>query len=187
MKWTEALLLFIIGVLVYVLIFGDGCNSGSKNIISSDTTTVITYDTTWFDTTRFHSVSVPAPVTYYDTTYIKIVGEDTTVINASIYQDTVKNDSVSIFYKAEVFGTLNDLQLGYKLTYPTINRTETITIENTTQRPLRSFYLGVEADITHLNYFAAKATFNMDNGWSIEGGYDFKGKSIILGGKRRIF
>jgi len=107
------------------------------------------------------------------------------LVQSTIYKDTVKNDSVSIFYRLD--GKLNDLKLGYKLTYPNIVKTETKTITNTIERPVSGFYLGMDVDVSNFNYFTPNALYAFNNGWAVGGGYELKSKSIVFSVKKKLF
>ena len=115
----------LIAALIYI-IFQKGC--GDKHscpdpeivtIISIDSSTFV--DTIRFDTTAFNYVTVNIPQYYYDTitiatpagNYFDEFDDDPDFIlkYASIYEDTIKNDTISLYYRARVLGYLDELTL----------------------------------------------------------------------------
>ena len=126
--WHKALGGLLVLALIYIL-FLQQCGSGQRcpEIIKIDTVLNVTvYDTTWYDTTRYKYLTVNIPKPYYDTTRIpaKILdnyfdefnNEDDFVLKyAAIYEDSIKNDTISIYYRAKVRGYLDEFTLGYKI------------------------------------------------------------------------
>jgi hypothetical protein len=180
---TKVLGALLIIAISYILFAEKSCNKLPENVIKQDTLTVLHYDTVYFDTTRINYLEVPTARYVYDTTYYV----DSIKVKATIYEDTIKSDSVNIYYKANISGVLNSLDLGYTLTYPIITKIETHTVTKTTQKPLRSLYLGFDVDVTRFQTYTPNVTFNADNGWSGQLGYELKNRSIVIGFKRRLF
>lgn len=183
MNLNRVLALVIVGLVLYIMLTSGGNSKVSQNVTAVDSIKIVSFDTTYFDSTRIKYLNVPVTKNVYDTSYFL----DTLRIYTTIYTDTVRDDSVSIYYKAEVDGVLTNLDLGYILTFPVINKTETILVKETVQKPLRSLYLGIDADITNFNLLSPNALFCLDNGYAFGGGYDLKNKSIIVSFKKKIF
>lgn len=182
MGLSKYLTLVIVGLVLYIM-FTSGGGKVSQKVTAIDSIKIVSFDTTYFDSTRIKYLNVPVTKNVYDTSYFL----DTLRIYATIYTDTVRDDSVSIYYKAEVDGVLTNMDLGYMLTFPVINKTETILVKETVQKPLRSLYFGLDADITNFNMLAPNALFCLDNGYAFGGGYDLKNKSVIISFKKKIF
>ena len=69
--------------------------------------------------TTLHRVTVPFPyrVVRRDTVRMWV---DTLFISRVVLADTVRDSLVDVFYQADIYGNLNDLQLGYRLKVPKI-------------------------------------------------------------------
>lgn len=184
----------LILALIYI-IFMQGCGrqGGNSVIIEIDTVlneTVI--DTNWFDTTRYKYITVNIPKYYYDTVSISVDNfdnqDDFYVEYASIYEDTIKNDTISLYYRAKVWGFMEELKLGYKIFTPySIVKSTTIQTEIVKKKRFQGFYLGMDIGIgkdglTHvapmLEISTAKINYNA--------GFDLNDKSVIIGARFKL-
>ena len=152
----------LVVALVYI-VFLQGCGGKRSTETEVVTITVIdsitVVDTVRFDTTAFKYVTVKIPMPYYDT--VKVSPDNLEdfdesdcdfILNyASIYQDTIKNDTISIFYRAKVRGYLDELTLGYKIFTPYyIEKTTLIETEVTKElkkKAFQGFYVGMDVDV----------------------------------------
>ena len=153
----------LVVALVYI-VFLQGCRGKREiktetvTIIRIDSVTVTTIDTIRFDTTDFKYITVKIPQYYYDTIrasyYLEDFDEsdcDFILKYASIYEDTIKNDTISIFYRARVRGYLDELTMGYKIFTPcyiektTLNETEVI--KELKKKACQGFYVGMDLGI----------------------------------------
>ena len=150
--------------LIYI-VFLQGCGGKRKvetevvTITRIDSVTVV--DTVKFKVKEFEYVTVNIPVPYYDTVRIAIPSgnyfdfdeSDCEFIlkYASIYEDTIKNDTISLYYRAKVRGYLDELTLGYKIFTPFyIEKTTIIETEITKEAKKKAFnglYLGMDVGI----------------------------------------
>ena len=190
--------------LIYI-VFLQGCGGKRKveteivTITRIDSVTVV--DTVKFKVKEFEYVTVNIPVPYYDTVRIAIPSgnyfdfdeSDCEFIlkYASIYEDTIKNDTISLYYRAKVRGYLDELTLGYKIFTPFyIEKTTIIETEITKEAKKKSFnglYLGMDVGIikdslSHLTP-TLEASFRRFN-YSI--GFDLMDKDIIVGARFKL-
>ena len=192
----------LLAVAILIIILMRGCgeprqNIGGEIVVKVDTVRYETvYDTNWYDTTKFKYITVNVVKPYYDTTIVyKSVYTandfDQIMSHPSIYEDsTIKDDTVTIYYKATVRGFLDDLKLGYKIYKPSlISKTTILETEITKAKKFNGFYLGLNAgtrlDSVGLFSFTPmlEASFRNIN---VELGYDIVDGSIEFGIKRRI-
>lgn len=193
-NWHKILGGIALSALIYI-VFMQGCQrqGGNSVIIEVDTVlneTVI--DTNWFDTTRYKYITVNIPKYYYDTVSISVDNfdnqDDFYVEYASIYEDTIKNDTISLYYRAKVWGFMEELKLGYKIFTPySIEKTTTIQTEIVKKKAFQGFYLGMDIGIgkdglTHvapmLEVSTAKTNYNA--------GFDLNDKSVIIGARFKL-
>ena len=183
--------------LIYIL-FLQQCGSGQRcpEIIKIDTVLNITvYDTTWYDTTRYKYLTVNIPKPYYDTVLIyrenfdELDSEDDFVLKyAAIYEDSIKNDTISIYYRAKVRGYLDEFTLGYKIFAPYyIESITTIETEITKEKRFKGFYAGLDvggnkSSFTHFSPTLELATRR----YNYNIGYNLMDKSLIVGMRARL-
>ena len=193
----------LVVALVYI-VFLQGCRGKREiktetvTIIRIDSVTVTTIDTIRFDTTDFKYITVKIPQYYYDTIrasyYLEDFDEsdcDFILKYASIYEDTIKNDTISIFYRARVRGYLDELTMGYKIfTHFYIEKTtliETEVIKELKKKAFQGFYVGMDLGIgkdglTHvapmLEVSTAKVNYNA--------GFDLNDKAVIVGARFKL-
>ena len=152
-KILGGLLTIAIIIILLMRSCGDKGQSFTEVITVIDSVTVI--DTVRFDTTAFKYITVKIPMPYYDTIRIPTPAgnyfdefDDDDVKYLAIYEDTIKNDTISIYYRAKVRGSLEELTLGYKIFTPYyIEKTTTIQTEVTRQKRFQGFYIGMDIDI----------------------------------------
>ena len=189
----------LVVALLYI-VFLQGC--GGKREVKTEVVTitvvdsVTVVDTNYFDTTSFKYVTVNISMPYYDTVRIAIPSGnyfedfddresdcDFILKYPAIYEDTIKNDTISIYYRATVRGYLDELKIGYKIFTPYyIEKITTIETEVVKRKAFNGFYLGMDMGIgkdglTHvapmLEVSTAKINYNA--------GFDFNDKSVIVG------
>ncbi len=186
--------------LAYI-IFLQGCNKHKcadpeiVEIIKRDSTTHV--DTLYYDSTRYKYITVNVPTPYYDTIPVPMpvnfndISEtnfDYLMKFPAIYEDTISNDTISIFYRAKVRGYLDNLTLGYKVFTPyVIKETTTIQTEVTKKKAFNGFYVGMDVGFIKdsLSHVAptVEASFNRFN---ISVGYDLMDKDIVAGVKVKL-
>lgn len=155
-NWQKVSWGLLVLALLYI-VFLQQCNKCDPEYIEIDTVSNVTViDTHWFDTTRYRYITVSIPKPYYDTVEIaRPAGnyfddfnesEDDFVLKyAAIYEDTIKNDTISIYYRAKVRGYLDELKLGYKIYAPFyIESITTIQTEITREKRFKGLYLGLD-------------------------------------------
>ena len=188
----------LIASLIYIILIS-GCGStGGGEVVSIDTVKNEVYiDTIWLPTedTVYTYIDVKIPKSYFDTTTIydtvkqyMIENFDDFVDRSQIYQDTITNDTVSIHYKATVWGVLEDLDIGYKVDQQyTIVKTKTLHTEVTKIRRPISFYMGLDAgaNASGPTYFAPIAELVTPK-MSYNAGFDIINKSIVVGVRAHI-
>ena len=146
--------LLIIALICIVLM--QGCGNGNGEIVYRDT---VLYETTT-DTilvpttdTVYKTITIRIPVPYLDSTH-----RDTTPYvlddfdefteKPQIYEDSVSDDTISITFKATVWGFMDKLELGYRVKqYYAIVKTTTIETEITKSKRFNGFYLGMDVDV----------------------------------------
>ncbi len=191
----------LIGALIYI-IFLEGCGNKhscpKSEIIEVDTVlneTVI--DTNFFDTIVYKYITVNVPKPYYDTVKIPMpinfndLGEtdfDFMMKYPAIYQDTIKNDTISIFYRAKVRGYLDDLTLGYKIFTPYyIEKTTTIQTEVTKKKRFQGFYLGMDIGIIKDSLSHVTPTLEASfRRFNYNVGFDLMDRDIIIGMRAKL-
>ena len=191
----------LVVALVYI-VFLQGC--GGKREVKTQVVTIIrvdssTYiDTVSFDTTSFKYITVRIPQYYYDTIRVLDYLEDFDesdcdfILNyASIYEDTIKNDTISIYYRAKVRGYLDELTLGYKIFTPYyIQKTTLIETEVTKElkkKAFQGFYVGMDVGIgkdglTHVAPMLEVSTTKVN----YNAGFDLNDKSVIVGARFKL-
>lgn len=106
----------------------------TDTIYKTDTVEVVTvkYDTIWKTKTETKIVKVPEYIIVDDST--------------KQYSDTVKFDSLDVYYSLKTTGNLKDIQIGYSLTQPMVTKVveHTKTITNTVIRYRNGLYIGGE-------------------------------------------
>lgn len=189
----------LVVALVYI-VFLQGC--GGKREIKTEVITIkrvdsSTYvDTVKFPVKEFEYVKVRIPIPYYDTirivmpsgNYFEDFDEresdcDFMLKYASIYEDTIKNDTISLYYRAKVRGYLDELKIGYKIFTPYyIKSITTIETEIVKRKAFNGIYLGMDVGIgkdglTHLAPMLEVSTAKIN----YNGGFDFNDKSVMVG------
>lgn len=199
--WHKALGGLLALALIYIL-FLQQCGSGQRcpEIIKIDTVLNITvYDTTWYDTTRYKYLTVNIPKPYYDTTRIpaKILdnyfdefnNEDNFVLKyAAIYEDSIKNDTISIYYRAKVRGYLDEFTLGYKIFAPYyIESITTIETEITKEKRFKGFYAGLDVGGNKTSFTHFSPTLELaTRRYNYNIGYNLMDNSLIVGMRARL-
>ena len=186
----------LIVALIYIVLM-DGCgNSGNGEIVYRDT---VLYETTT-DTilvtntdTVYKTITVHIPVPYLDSTH-----RDTTPYvlddfdefteKPQIYEDSVSDDTISITFKATVWGFMDKLELGYRVKqYYAITKTTIIETEITKTKRFNGFYLGMDVGIIKdsLSHVAPtlEASFRRFN---VNVGYDLMDRDIIFGVRAKL-
>lgn len=198
--WHKALGGLLVLALIYIL-FLQQCGSGQRypEIIKIDTVLNVTvYDTMWYDTTRYKYLTVNIPKPYYDTVRIDMPGnyfdefnesEDNFVLKyPAIYEDSIKNDTISIYYRAKIRGYLDEFTLGYKIFAPYyIESITTIQTEITKERRFKGFYAGLDvggnkSSFTHFSPTLELATRR----YNYNIGYNLVDNSLIVGMRARL-
>lgn len=183
----------LILALVYI-IFLQGCGNRSSDSIVVEVDTVLNetvIDTNWFDTTRYKYITVNIPKYYYDTVNISVDNFDNNefeVEYASIYEDTIKNDTISLYYRAKVWGFMEELKLGYKIFTPySIEKITTTKIEVTKKKRFNGIYGGFDVGVSKLGIVHFSPTIEASGQrFSVNIGYDVYDKAFIGGVKTRI-
>lgn len=180
----------LIIALIYIVLM-DGCGNGNGEIVYRDT---VLYETTT-DTilvpttdTVYKTITIRIPVPYLDSTH-----RDTTPYvlddfdefteKPQIYEDSVSDDTISITFKATVWGFMDKLELGYRVKqYYAIVKTTTIETEITKSKRFNGIYVGMDVNISDsavtrptpiIELSMRKVNYNI--------GYDFKDKAIRAG------
>ena len=197
-NWHKILGGGLILALIYIVLM-QGCGGGSTEtdieVIDIDTTkNEVVIDTNWYDTLVYNYIDVPMPIPYYDTsTYYDTVPYvlddfDEFTERSQIYEDSVSNDTISIKFKATVWGFIDKMDLGYKIYKPySIVEARTLEIQVTKIRRFQGLYGGLDVGIgkdglTHTAPML-QASFRKIN---YNGGFDVVNKSVIFGAQARI-
>ena len=196
-KWHKILGGALLLTLIYIIIL-QGCGTGPRGGAREEIKVVVRdsvhIDTNWYDTTVFKYLTVKIPKPYFDTTRILLPvytenNFDQMMRHPSIYEDsTVKDDTVTIYYKATIRGYLDDLKLGYKIYKPyLINKTRTVETEITKIKRPWSIYAGLDAGankdgLIHLSPMLELATPKM----TYQAGYDMVDQGFVIGVKAKI-
>jgi len=198
--YHKSLGVLLIAALIYIIYLTNIKYPQGQSLRIDSTLTTITYDTVWRDTTFFKYLSVPIPQPYYrydtiDSTFYTILLKDTHQFRSDLnkfyispintinrtYEDTITDDTLTIHYRAEVFGVLHDLSIGYKLLQPLhINATETIIKDKT------GLYAGasVTGNASKLGLKYELMVIRKNIGYS--GGYNIIDKTIEIGIKIKL-
>lgn len=199
-KLNKILAVLLGAALIYIIIL-QGCGSGSNGsgeVIYRDTVKYEAFiDTIWLPTedTIYKYITVKVPKPYFDTTYVvdtiqKYTIEDFEdfIARPQIYEDTISDDTVSIYYKAVVWGYMEDIKLGYKPEQQyTIVETRTLETNTTKVKQPLGLYIGLDAaanagGLTHLAPMVELATAKM----TYNAGYDLNDQSFVIGARARI-
>ena len=194
-NWHKGLGGLLVLALIYILFLQQCGTKCDPEIIEVDTVTNVTvYDTIWFDTTRYNYITVNIPKPYYDTIEVarpagNYIDEfNTDPVYASIYEDTIKNDTLSIYYRAKVRGSLDELTFGYKIYTPYyIEKLTTITTEITREKRFQGIYIGMDvggnkSQFSHLAPMLGLVTRR----YTYDLGYNIMDNSLIVGMKAKI-
>ena len=199
-NWHKILGSIALSALIYI-VFMQGCGSRSNKgaeIIYRDTIiNEVFIDTIWLPTedTIYKYITVRIPKPYFDTitvynTVLSYTIEDFEdfIARPQIYTDSVSDDTVSIAYKAVVWGYLEDMDLGYKVDQRyTIVETRTLETEVTKKKRFQGIYFGMDVGagkdgLTHvapmLELSTAKTNYNA--------GIEFNDKAVIVGARFKI-
>ena len=196
-KWHKILGGALLLAFAYI-IFLQGCGAGPRGDTREEIKVVVRdsvhIDTNWYDTTVFKYLTVNIPKPYYDTTRILLPvytenDFDQMMSHPAIYEDsTVKDDTVTIYYKATIRGYLDDLKLGYKIYKPyLIKKTRTVETEITKIKRPWTIYAGLDAGankdgLVHLAPMLELVTPKM----TFSGGYDLNDQGFVIGVKAKI-
>lgn len=200
----------LLGIAIIVAILLGYCKRPSGEIcleIKDTTIVTIVYDTNFFDTMRVHWTSKSVPVPYFDTMYppeiMELIerGRNAFVRNEdfdqdfilkypALYIDTIKFDTVEIYYNAKVRGYLDAINLGYRLRKPfSITQTDvySINVIETAKNRHTALYLGLDVggNKDKFGYFKPEATLTTKNA-SYSVGYNIPDKSITAGAKIKL-
>ena len=189
----------LVVALVYI-VFLQGC--GGKRVIETEVVTIIRVDSSTFvDTVKFEVkefkyVTVKIPIPYYDT--IKVSSDnledfdesdcDFILKYASIYEDTIKNDTISIYYRAKIRGYLDELTLGHKIFTPFyIEKTTLIETEVVKNKRFQGFYLGLDVggNMQSFNHLAPMLELSTQR-YNYNAGFNLMNKSLIVGMRVKI-
>ncbi|MGR3177841.1 MAG: hypothetical protein ACUZ8E_07265 [Candidatus Anammoxibacter sp.] len=199
-NWHKGLGGLLVLALIYILFLqqcGSKCN---PEIIEVDTVLNVTvYDTTWYDTTRYKYLTVIIPKPHYDTIRIpaKILDNyfnefddffDNDFQYPAIYEDTITNDTISIYYRAKVTGSLDEFTLGYKIYAPFyIESITTIQTQITRRKRFQGFYLGLDVggNMQSFNHFAPMLELSTHR-YNYNAGFNLMNKSVIVGMRVKI-
>ena len=192
----------LVVALVYI-VFLQGCGGKRQSftgvITVIDSVTVV--DTVRFDTTTFKYVTVKIPMPYYDTVRVSIPSGnyfddfderesdcDFMLEYPSVYEDTIRNDTISIHYRATVRGYLDELKIGYKIFTPYyIESITTIEKETIKIKRFNGLYGGFDVGISKTGLVHFSPTLEASGQrFSINIGYDVYDKAFIGGIKTRI-
>lgn len=198
-KWHKILLAstLILGIMVLL----QRCNSECPDI-SIEKKTVVSHETV-IDTTfievekpvyRYFSMPVPAPYrdSVIDTFYVQsFLDEDFDEVfrYASIYEDSIRDDTATLYYKLKIRGILDEVKLGYKLNkISMVNRTDVIETEVTRRIKGRTaLYFGMDIG-GNKDQFGHMAPMVELHTWryNYNVGYNLIDKSFIVGMRMRI-
>lgn len=196
----------LVAALIYI-IFLQGCGNDPCPEIKDTTIVTTVIDTNWFDTTKVHWTSQSVPIPYFDTMYspeiaaliekgrnafVKDEDFDQAFIlkYPAIYIDTIRFDTVELYYRAKVRGYLDVIKIGYRLRKPfSVTRTDVfqVNVSEPTKNRYTALYLGMDVggNKDSFNHFKPELTLSLKNtSYSI--GYNIPDKSITAGGKIRI-
>lgn len=198
--WHKGLGGLLILALIYIL-FLQQCGGGQRcpEITKIDTVLNVTvYDTTWFDTTRYKYLTVKIPMPYYDTVRVPIPTgnyfnefdqEDDFVLKyPAIYEDSITNDTISIYYRAKVRGYLDEFKLGYKIYAPySIEKLTIVQTEITREKRFNGFYIGLDVggNKTSFSHFAPMLEVATRK-YNYNVGYNLMDQSLIVGMRARL-
>ena len=164
----------------------------------------------WSDTTRVHWVDKPVPVPYFDTMYSPEIldlirkgreafamGEDFDqnfiLKYPANYIDTIRGDTIDVYYNAEIAGFMNWIKVGWRIHVPfSVTQTNIyeVDVSEPPRKPLRMLYMGfdIESDIDNLIYFEPELSLIVDK-WEFSGGISIPSKPIRYkaGSKRLLF
>lgn len=187
---------FLIVALIYILLM-DGCgNSGNGEIVYRDT---VLYETRT-DTilvpitdTVYKTITVRIPVPYLDstrrdTTPYVLDDFDEFTERPHIYEDSVSDDTISITFKATVWGFMDKLELGYRVKQRyAITKTTTIETEIIKRKRFNGFYVGMDVGIIKDSLSHVSPTLEASfRRFNVNVGYDLMDKDIILGVRARL-
>ena len=195
-NWHKGLGGLLVLALIYILFLQQCGTKCTPEIIEVDTVLNVTvYDTTWYDTTRYKYLTVNIPKPYYDTVKIAIPKGnyfddffDNDFQYPAIYEDTITNDTISIYYRAKVTGSLDEFTLGYKIYAPFyIESITTIQTQVTRQKRFQGFYLGlaVGGNESSFNHFAPMLELSTHR-YNYNAGFNLMNRSIIVGMRVKI-
>ena len=182
----------LIIALIYI-VFMQGCNKHKftnpeiieidtvRNEITVDTIRVINTDTVY----KYISIKVPVP--YRDTGYVPKETidnfDDFTIKQPWIYEDTIRDDTMSINYWIRSWGYIDSISVGYRpLAQYYIEEKSVLELEVTKKKRFNGFYMGLDVGIgkdglTHtapmMELSTAKVNYNA--------GFDLMDKSVIFG------
>lgn len=188
-----AIALLIAIAVIFLQKCGSDCPElivGKKEIVSH----VIHYDTVLveIETPVYRYFKVPVPTPYRDTvTFLSFMDEDfdDLPLDIMIYEDSVKDDTVTIYYRLKVRGVLDQIGIGYGLhkSY-LITKTETIETEVTKRiKHKLGIYAGLDVggNLNELNHFTPIIELSTWK-WNYNVGYNLMNKSVIIGARIRI-
>lgn len=196
--------------LIYILFLKQCGSTIDPEITEVDTVlSYTTIDTGLFDTNTFTEIAVKLPEPYYDTIpyYVPITYYDTVKVvipagnyfneesdadfilkYAAIYEDTIRNDSILIHYRAKVRGYLDELTLGYKLFTPYyIEKRTFIQTEIVKNKRFNGFYIGLDVGIAEPGIVHFSPTVMLSGRkFAYNIGYDVYDKALIAGMKVKL-
>lgn len=156
-----------------------------RNEITIDTIVIVNTDTVY----KYISVKVPVP--YLDTIYVsKAVDnfDDFIVEQPWIYEDTIRDDTMSINYWIRSWGYIDSISVGYRpLARYYIEEKSVLELEVTKRKRFQGFYFGMDIGVGKdglrhvapmLELSTAKTNYNA--------GFDFNDKAVIIGARFKI-
>lgn len=170
------ILLALVGYIIYLHEFR-GYNSNTTPIsLRPDTT--IQMDTILPPPVIVHMAAqaVPEPVIIYIDSSKNIIAQENFDSNlhqsAQLYQDSIEDKNLTLYYKSMVDGQLLDFNFDYKLKVPK-SITKTVTITKPVPAPSHELRinLGVGTDFQSFSSVTVGAEFISNKGWSV--GYDY--------------
>lgn len=118
-----------------------------RNEITIDTIRIVNTDTIY----KYISIKVPVP--YHDTTFeSKVVTvdnfDDFITEQPWIYQDTIRDDTMSINYWIRSWGYIDSISVGYRpLAQYYIEKKSVLELEVVKKKRFNGFYVGMDVDI----------------------------------------
>lgn len=176
-KAQFAILLALIAYIIYLHEFR-GYNSNQAPIsLRPDTTIQVDTFLPPPVIVQMAAQSVPDPIIIYIDSSKNIVAKEhfdsSLHQSAQLYQDSIEDENLTLYYKSVVDGQLLDYNFDYKLKVPK-SITKTVTITKPVPAPNHELRLnlGVGTDFKDLSSVTIGAEFISNKGWSVGYAYD---------------